>query len=320
MDIYFNNLDMELLEKTENTDNTGNTDNTDNTGNIHLSDCCFNHFNHSLSHELIVCHICGMQIQENICYLPEKSYENKNNSHHGMPVNELLPDTNLGSIVSGTYYKNYNMRLVQQVNNYTSISYKDRSVLMVFNQISDCCKRHGINDKIINESKGIYKHISSKKISRGSNRLGIIAACVFLAAKNVGNSRSSKEISKVFDCDPKVVTKGIKAVNDILRMYKLESRVKKERVNYSDLISRFCNNLNLNGEQICEIHIMADKLLEKYKNELSSCTPSSLSSSFIYYYINLNNLNITKKELSDNTCISIVTIQKIVKIIIDLEN
>ena len=45
MDIYFNNLDMELLEKTENTDNTGNTDNTDNTGNIHLSDCCFNHFN-----------------------------------------------------------------------------------------------------------------------------------------------------------------------------------------------------------------------------------------------------------------------------------
>ena len=28
-----------------------------------------------------------------------------------------------------SHYKNYNMRLVQQVNNYTSMTYKDRSVM-----------------------------------------------------------------------------------------------------------------------------------------------------------------------------------------------
>jgi len=43
--------------------------------------CCNNYENHSISHEKITCRICGANI-ENISYLPEKSYENKNNSHY----------------------------------------------------------------------------------------------------------------------------------------------------------------------------------------------------------------------------------------------
>ena len=43
--------------------------------------CCNNHENHCISHEKISCRICGTNI-ENISYLPEKSYENKNNSHY----------------------------------------------------------------------------------------------------------------------------------------------------------------------------------------------------------------------------------------------
>ena len=43
--------------------------------------CCNDHENHFISHEKISCRICGANI-ENISYLPEKSYENKNNSHY----------------------------------------------------------------------------------------------------------------------------------------------------------------------------------------------------------------------------------------------
>jgi transcription initiation factor TFIIIB Brf1 subunit/transcription initiation factor TFIIB len=289
------------------------------TKEITSDTCCEDYTNHSVSEEKSICRICGNDITSNISFLPEKCYDNKNQSHHGMPVNELLPGTNLGSIVSGNHYNTYSMRLVQQVNNYTSMSYKDRSVLQVFTNIAECCKRHDINDKIVEEAKGIYKHICNKKISRGSNRLGIIAACVFMAAKNVGNPRSSKEISKVFDCDSKVITKGIKTVNEILRVHKLGGRVNNDRIEYSDLITRFCNNLKLEPGQIKEIHILSKNLLEKYKEQLSSCTPSSLSASFIYYYIHLNKLNISKKDLSDNTNISVVTIQKIVNLLVELE-
>ena len=286
---------------------------------VNSNSCCEDYNNHSVSEEKILCRECGLNI-ENISFLPEKYYDNKNSSHHGMPVNELLPNTNLGSVVGGIHYTNYNMRLVKQMNNYISISYKDRSLLQVFQKITDCCKRNDINDKIINESHGIYKHISSKKISRGKNRLGIIAACVFMAAKNTGHARSSKEISKIFECDPKVITKGIKSVNDILRIHKIDGRINKERVEYSDLISRFCNNLPLNQIQIDGIHELSGNLLHHYKSDLSSCTPSSLSASFIYYYSLLNELNITKKKISDNNGISIVTIQKITNLLTNITN
>jgi transcription initiation factor TFIIB len=282
------------------------------------NNCCDIMDNHSICQEKILCRICGQNI-ENISFSPEKCYDNKMQSNHGMPVSVLLPDTNLGSVVGGKYYKTHNMRIVQQMNNYTSMSYKDRSVLNVFNHISECCKRHDINDKIIDEAKGIYKHISCKKISRGSNRKGIIAACVFMAAKNVGNPRSSKEISKIFDVTSPVITKGIKNVNEILRVHKLENRVISYRVDSTDLISRFCNNLNFSEEDIKSIMNMSLYLLKTYSKELSSCTPPSLSASFIYYYIYKNNINISKKNISQNTDISIVTIQKIVNIILNLD-
>ena len=286
--------------------------------NENVGKCCENLENHSISEEKILCRVCGQQI-DNISCTPDKCYDNKTQSQHGMPVSELLPNTNLGSIVGGAYYKNYNMRLVQKMNNYTSMSYKDRSVLNVFNTISTSCKRHDITDKIIDEAKGIYKHISSKKISRGSNRVGIIAACVFMAAKNVGNPRSNKEISKIFDCDPKIITKGIKSVNEILRVHKLGERINTERVDALDLIARFCNNVDLSQKQIKEIITMSKMLMEKYNIKLSSCTPPSLSASFIYYYIYINNLNITKKQISTNTNISIVTIQKITNILLEID-
>ena len=72
------------------------------------------------------------------------------------------------------------------------------------------------------------------------------------------------------------------------------------------------HNLDLNEKQIKEIHEISLRLLTKHKLDLSSCTPSSLSASFIFYYIYINDINISKKEVSDNTSISVVTIQKIV--------
>ena len=102
-------------------------------------------------------------------------------------------------------------------------------------------------------------------------------------------------------------------------MHKLEKRVKTYRVDSIDLIARFCNNLNLIPEQIEEIMIVSKELLNKHDKELSSCTPPSLSASFIYYYIYKNAINITKKKISEETNISIVTIQKIVNILLKID-
>ena len=49
-----------------------------------------------------------------------------------------------------------------------------------------------------------------QKISRGSNRKGIIAACVYFACKECEVPRTPKEIASMFTIDITVMTKGIK--------------------------------------------------------------------------------------------------------------
>ena len=62
----------------------------------------------------------------------------------------------------------------------SGMPYKERSIYKVFLEIQNVCNRHNIPSKIINEAKSIYKKIvSTTKISRGTNREGIIASCVY---------------------------------------------------------------------------------------------------------------------------------------------
>ena len=69
---------------------------------------------------------------------------------------------------------------------------------------------------IINSAKSLYSIVSKTKISRGNNRKGIIAACVYFACKECDVGRSSKEIAEMFNVVPTVMTKGVKKCQEII--------------------------------------------------------------------------------------------------------
>ena len=58
--------------------------------------------------------------------------------------------------------------------------------------------------------------ISETKISRGSNRIGIIAACIYYACKECEVPRSTNELSSLFQIDNKIMTKGCKNFTEII--------------------------------------------------------------------------------------------------------
>ena len=286
-----------------------------------LNNCCNVIENRMICEEQTICRICKETIN-NICEKPEKCYEGgKNTSRIGMPLSELLPDSTVGSVISQNYMSNSNMRMISRLNMYNGIPYKTRSLLNVFYIISECCNRNNISKKIINEAQGIYKIISQYKISRGSNRSGIISACIFMSAKNCGNPRSSMEISKVMNLEKKVVTKGIKILHDIIRVNKISlDRMCFKRVETIDLIDRFVNKLPLDDTDIKNIKDLCEYLNEDFSDELSSSTPPSLSAAIINLYCIKNKLNISKNDISISCSISQVTITKITNILIKLLN
>lgn len=281
--------------------------------------CCDLKENYQNDNDMIICKVCSNVIT-NICDHPEwRYYGSKDNKSSdptrcGMPVNSLLPESSVGSSVSFTSNSKdmYQIRKMQQ---WSGMPYKERSIYKVFLEIQSVCSRNNIPSKIINEAKSIYKIVSTTKISRGTNREGIIASCVYFACKECDVPRSSKEIADMFGISSNVMTKGVKKCQEIIHMDKKnKNRIsKKKSTKPDDFINRFCNKLEINEEDIEKI-LKICKLTIKY-NIISENTPPSIASGCIYYFTKKNKNDISKKNISDICKISEVTINKCCKII-----
>lgn len=222
----------------------------------------------------------------------------------GAPVNELLPDSSLGSIISSKMYESYAMKLIRKYHMWNSMSYKERSLYNIFDNITVNAMNYGISSSIIEEAKNLYKKLSESKISRGDNRSGLIASSIYMSCKSNKVPRSAKEIAKIFNLKTTTMTKGCKKFNDIMNM-NLESSTAE------DFIHRFSSKLNLPHEirDICkEVIKKAEEL-----NVISENTPPSIAAASIYLCISVCDLDITKKTVCEACELSMVTLSKCYK-------
>ena len=85
---------------------------------------------------------------------------------------------------------------------WNSMPYKERSLYNIYNELQEICQRNHLKPIISQEAKSLYKIIAEYKISRGNNRIGIKAACIYFACKNCDVPRSTKEIEKMMKLEP----------------------------------------------------------------------------------------------------------------------
>ena len=109
------------------------------------------------------------------------------------------------------------------------------------------------------------------------------------------------------------MTKGVKRCQEIISMNKMNKNrlSKKDSINPNDFIERFCNKLNITEENIILINQICK--LSINENVISENTPPSIAAGCIFYFIKNNELNISKKEISNICKISEVTINKCTK-------
>ena len=162
--------------------------------------CCDNIKNNYYHKDIIKCKQCASTIC-NIIDLPEwRNYNSNisiNENRCGMPLNELLPSSSIGTTIKNNYKSSKSMSQVIRYQQWNSMTYKERSIYKVFTEISSIGKKYDLPLIIINEAKALYKLISDIKISRGSNRKGIIASSIYFSCKTCGYPRSSKEIANI---------------------------------------------------------------------------------------------------------------------------
>lgn len=204
----------------------------------------------------------------------------------------------------------YKIRKYQQ---WGGMPYKERTLLKVFQEITRVCKSEGIPEIIIKEAHVLYKIVSTTKISRGANRKGIIAACVYFSCKINKVPRSTNEIASLFKLQIPVMTRGCKKFQEIMQLNKVDiSRIHNTNtITLDDFIDRFCSKLNMSKDDVTNIkHI--SYLCQVY-NLVNDNTPPSMAAGCIYLYIKHGGFEINKKEISEISKISEVTINKCFK-------
>lgn len=226
----------------------------------------------------------------------------------GMPVNELLPDSSLGSVISNKMNESYDMRKIRKYHMWNSMSYKDRALFQIFENITINASQSGITPSIIEEAKTLYKTAAETKITRGDNKSGLIASSIYMSCKINKVPRSTKEIAKMFKIKVTTMSKGCKKFLDVVKL-DLDSTSPK------DFIQRFASKLNLS----LEIRDLSKYIVQKADelNIASENTPPSVAAGAIYLCIILCNLGISKKDLSVACGISPVTITKCYKKLYD---
>jgi transcription initiation factor TFIIB len=288
-----------------------------------------------------VCQDCG--IENNLIidcgqewrYYGSDDTKGSDPSRCGMPTNELLPNSSIGSSVGFSNGDSRSMSKIRNMNNWYNIPYRESSLLESFNNITILCENAGINSMIVEEAKIMYKSVSEVKHSRRIKKEAMKAASVFLACELKNVSRSIKEIANIFNIkDTKVMSRSIKNFEEIWQsinnknilesvekdidtelsieeqiMMELNNNCTNEQdfesLNY---LHRHCSKLNITDKvyMVCKeiiIYIENNKVLETHN-------PLSRVSSVIFYVSTVLNLSINKLSITKVCNISEVTINK----------
>lgn len=284
-----------------------------------------------------VCRLCGMIYGSCLDNTAEwRFYSNDDQksgdpSRCGLPSNYLVPDSNMGSIISCRMGESYHMKRIRQFHSWNSMNYNGRNLYRIFEIISAKAEAHGIPQMIIEHAKMLYKKVTDNQLFRGSNKEGLMAICIHKACQDKHVPRSVKEIATIFDIDDHTMTKGNRCFDKVMSFLDREELlIQKDddlliesdsEENFSrplNYVERFCSKLQIPNEIYKKI-VNVTEFFEENKLVLDN-VPASIAASIIFMVITLNNLNISKNEISKASQISEVTIGKCYKKLLKYQN
>lgn len=312
----FESIDFDDLATSDSTKvNNNNSQNSLSCTNCNNSDNIIE----DNSQGIIVCKNCGQVLDSIMDINPEwrNLYEGGDNTHHGVGVSKLLPQSSLGTTIGGGNFKSR----IKTLHRWSAMPYRERSLQQVFKQFQERCAKIGILKCIEDDAKIMYKTISECKhidgknkgkfiIIRGKNRINLIAACIFFACKRKGVSRSPKEIADIFEINYTDITKGCKNFQKIIKKGNIDINTGFSKS--EDFVERYCKELHIKEKYTNEAIKIAKNI--NNMNIATVHTPFSIATSSILLMAEINNITtINKKQIAKKFGVSEVTINKTYK-------
>jgi transcription initiation factor TFIIB len=230
----------------------------------------------------------------------------------GLPTNNLLPISSLGSTVSYSGGESYKMKKIRTFHKWNAMPYKEKTLYDSFDTINLRASNAGIPQCIVEESKNIYSKIYELSISRDVNRLAIQAACVMAACKMKKVPRNCVEMSQIFQISLSKMRKGAKKFEEIWKIIErrdgMTNKLNLYSTNPLDYLHRFCSKLGLTDE-IYEVCCIVCKISEE-SGVMGNHVSTSRAAGIIYFVASHCGLSITRDDIFKACDISQVTTGK----------
>ena len=176
---------------------------------------------------------------------------------------------------------------------------KERSLKTKCHQLNDCVRKQ-IPAQIVGRAQLIYREVitlqkkhSKTPISRGKNSTGVLAACLVAALGEFNQSRSDKQIAKMFNIDISYLTHGKHLVFDMLNH---KGKYVPRLRDWRDRLHANCTNIGLSDSATKDVKRIMTIIQDK--GIAHNHTQNSIIAGAIRFVTKINSLNLTKERIS----------------------
>jgi transcription initiation factor TFIIIB Brf1 subunit/transcription initiation factor TFIIB len=254
--------------------------------------------------DVIVCRTCGNVQQRTIDSGAEYRYFGYDDRSGvdpcrvGAPTDPRFSSSTLGTIILGNGRGGANtgktMARIRRYHTWNMITYRERSLLKVFEQLALVATNHGINGRAIDTAKELYIQLVEHCDRRGMARNNVVACSIYSALKMVGEPRKPREISDIFHLTTAQFTSSFKYFQEVLAIAKQRGQIQFQHTpaslastRASDYLRNPLSKLPLSRADAMEIEAKAIRVSEKAESMFVSPEnmPPSLAAGVIAFVL-----------------------------------
>jgi len=239
------------------------------------------------------------------------SSEGSDRSRVGSPISLAYHDMGLATVIGRENQDSSGRQLdasmyarIQRLRTWDfrtkSHSATNRNLIHAFTELGRLKDKLGLSDAIMEKTAYVYRKAQEKRLVRGRSTSSILAAAIYAACREMGASRTLKDVASATDIKRK----------DISRSYRtlvLELDIKVPLIDPMKCVVNIANRTGLTEKTKRRAMATMKDLVAK---ELSAGKhPMGLAATVLYMSALVNGENVSQKEIADAAGITEVTLR-----------
>ena len=167
----------------------------------------------------------------------------------------------------------------------------------------------GLSDRIVDKANELYLQVTKGQIYRGESRKAVIFACVYHAYKLSGKCQTPNTLMSIFGLSKKNSLRGLKIVSVNLPKSSITNTYSLTPVHHiKDILSQF-DASEVQQKEVQDLYTS----IKNRSSKLNRARPQSVAAALIYYWIIINEIDISLRQFAKQTDLSELTINKNVR-------